>query len=448
MTDAMSLTQPLDAQSGLENQHSSGLLINESSTQQSDIGGMGIPNYHSLRAGSLGTALGGEAMTYGVGNRMVVESVGRTRLHADGVSLTQTAMQQVGADGLVGSAHPSAFVTQGVHQGDFYELRNNFPLGTGAQSFSGVYYDRDTRHHVPVRGDLGYALQRPGVVPGLSGDALASVPSHLTPLQYLQQEQLQQHTQISQSRNIGRAGSSQSEEVSHVSERRARGQSSQGMQQASLMTASSLGGTMAPHSPQQPMSPRFAPPGHGLTPPTTSLLAQQLSDHSSAVANGDGGGVRNDADNGSFPPPSTFDNLAMHSTGSLEGNYMSYLSASGTPLMLSAPSTMAPGVVLFPPQPQASFPQSLTAGSGPHNGIYAQAYSMEFQQQLHQQQHHQHLSQQQQHLSQQQQQQHQGSPRGAEISPSVAASRLAKSRQQGAPNHPPPSVESFRGASM
>mmetsp|Transcript_29239 Transcript_29239/g.59299 ORF Transcript_29239/g.59299 Transcript_29239/m.59299 type:complete len:441 (+) Transcript_29239:75-1397(+) len=440
MTDAMSLTQPLDAPSVMENQYSSGLLINESSTQQSDIGGMGIPNYHSLRAGSLGTVLGGEAMTYGVGNRMGLESAGRLRLHADGVSLTQTAMQQVGADGLVGSAHPSAFVTHGVHQGDFYELRNNFPLGTGAQSFSGVYYDRDTRHHVPVRGDLGYALQRPGVVPGLSGDALASVPSHLTPLQYLQQEQLQQHTQISQPRNNGRAGSSQSEEVSQAPERRAREQSSRGMQQASLMSTS-LGGTMGPHSPQQPMSPRFAPAGQGLTPPSTSLLAQQLADHSSSVANGDGGGVRNDADNVSFPAPSTSDNLAVHSTGSLEGNYMSYLSASGTPLMLSAPSTMAPGVILFPPQPQASFPQSLTTDSGPHNGIYAQAYSMEFQQQLHQHQHHQRLLQQQQHLSQQQQQQHQESPRGAEISPS-------KSRQEGAPNHPPPSVESFRGASM
>jgi len=38
-----------------------------------------------------------------------------------------------------------------------------FPIILGAQSFSGVYYDRI--NHVPAEGELGYALQRPGVFP-------------------------------------------------------------------------------------------------------------------------------------------------------------------------------------------------------------------------------------------------------------------------------------------
>jgi len=37
------------------------------------------------------------------------------------------------------------------------------PVTLGAQSFSGVYYDRI--NHIPAEGELGYALQRPGVVP-------------------------------------------------------------------------------------------------------------------------------------------------------------------------------------------------------------------------------------------------------------------------------------------
>lgn len=38
-----------------------------------------------------------------------------------------------------------------------------FPITLGAQSYSGVHYDRI--NHAPAEGELGYALQRPGVVP-------------------------------------------------------------------------------------------------------------------------------------------------------------------------------------------------------------------------------------------------------------------------------------------
>jgi dual specificity protein kinase YAK1 len=46
----------------------------------------------------------------------------------------------------------------------------------GAQSFSGIYYQGMPRSHYPhVESDLGYALQRPGVVPGMGSDAFASL---------------------------------------------------------------------------------------------------------------------------------------------------------------------------------------------------------------------------------------------------------------------------------
>jgi len=47
------------------------------------------------------------------------------------------------------------------------------PTFMGAQSYSGAYFDRMTNHQPYVESDLGYALQRPGVVP-MGGEALAA----------------------------------------------------------------------------------------------------------------------------------------------------------------------------------------------------------------------------------------------------------------------------------
>jgi len=49
-----------------------------------------------------------------------------------------------------------------------YQL-SHIPPMAGPQSFSGLYYDRISQH-LPIEGDLGYALQRPGVVPSMEND--------------------------------------------------------------------------------------------------------------------------------------------------------------------------------------------------------------------------------------------------------------------------------------
>lgn len=49
------------------------------------------------------------------------------------------------------------------------------PFMGGAQSFSGGYYERVANQNVNVESELGYALQRPGVVPGMGNDIAAAV---------------------------------------------------------------------------------------------------------------------------------------------------------------------------------------------------------------------------------------------------------------------------------
>ncbi|KAL3764326.1 hypothetical protein ACHAW5_008923 [Stephanodiscus triporus] len=49
------------------------------------------------------------------------------------------------------------------------------PTFMGAQSFSGAYYEgMPSGHHPYVESELGYALQRPGVVPGMGNDAFVA----------------------------------------------------------------------------------------------------------------------------------------------------------------------------------------------------------------------------------------------------------------------------------
>lgn len=49
------------------------------------------------------------------------------------------------------------------------------PPHMGAQSFSGAYYQGMPGHYPYVESELGYALQRPGVVPGMGNDAYAAL---------------------------------------------------------------------------------------------------------------------------------------------------------------------------------------------------------------------------------------------------------------------------------
>jgi len=49
------------------------------------------------------------------------------------------------------------------------------PTMMGAQSFSGAYYQGMPSHYPYVESELGYALQRPGVVPGMGSDAYAAL---------------------------------------------------------------------------------------------------------------------------------------------------------------------------------------------------------------------------------------------------------------------------------
>ena len=58
--------------------------------------------------------------------------------------------------------------------GEYSYSMQHYPTVTGPQSFSGVYYDR-TSQHLPAEGDLGYALQRPGVVPGMGREQTGTI---------------------------------------------------------------------------------------------------------------------------------------------------------------------------------------------------------------------------------------------------------------------------------
>jgi len=59
---------------------------------------------------------------------------------------------------------------QNMHSGygdlPYHAHHQTILRSSGAQSFTGIYYDRISQH-LPVEGDLGYALQRPGVVPSM-----------------------------------------------------------------------------------------------------------------------------------------------------------------------------------------------------------------------------------------------------------------------------------------
>jgi hypothetical protein len=76
--------------------------------------------------------------------------------------------------------HPSQLAAQqnlptmpGVNDLVFLPQLPQQPTFMGAQSFSGMYYDGMPSHYPHIEGDLGYALQRPGVFPIATNDAVA-----------------------------------------------------------------------------------------------------------------------------------------------------------------------------------------------------------------------------------------------------------------------------------
>lgn len=75
--------------------------------------------------------------------------------------------------GMIPMASPSMHggVNGGI--GDFNYGQQQMPYPSRAQSYSGLGHDGF--HHLPMEAELGYALQRPGVVPGMGGD-LSTTP--------------------------------------------------------------------------------------------------------------------------------------------------------------------------------------------------------------------------------------------------------------------------------
>lgn len=389
MTDAMSLSQSM--QPGMYRQISTNsATINENGSpppglHQLDPGFGAAAALNALqppayvRAGSLGTALGAGAanMNYGVGLGTVP------------AQLDMNNPMGLGAQnaGLAGGLAPPLMMNQDPNA---YSL-GAFPLGTGAQSFSGLYHDAQQLH---LTGDLASALQRPGVVPGMGGDPLASATAlqqQMTPLQYLQQQQQLQAavglSQQQQSAGVMRVGSYSSlggGSVRSASGRRPRGQSFQGM------APSSLGGLM-PVSPQRGMMATAQPMqgGHlgqggqmgllnqglgtnqgGQAVPATSLLAQQLAEHSgggggstvnstfsdnnlNAAEGGVGGGMPSDMSLAQSLNAG-MNNAASFDAGSYAGGTsMSYVSANGTPMMISASASDPRVAMLHPPSASA-----------------------------------------------------------------------------------------------
>jgi len=64
------------------------------------------------------------------------------------------------------------------------------PVLMGAQSFSGAYYQGMPNHYPYVESELGYALQRPGVVPGMGSDAFMALRRQSSNSMLAQQSQM------------------------------------------------------------------------------------------------------------------------------------------------------------------------------------------------------------------------------------------------------------------
>mmetsp|Transcript_5690 Transcript_5690/g.8249 ORF Transcript_5690/g.8249 Transcript_5690/m.8249 type:complete len:1322 (+) Transcript_5690:203-4168(+) len=170
--------------------------------------------------------------------------------------------------------HPSSIQGFNNDAAELHYGMGRMPEVAAAQSYSGVYYDGN--HNVFVEGDLGYALQRPGVVP--EGGDLGMVNSnslHHTQVQQQQPLRMNRSSSLSSSHNgLNRLGSSSGSGL------RRRG--TVGINPSSVTSLESVPATMQ-QTPQHLMhNAQFInlEDQYYTAPNTRSLLAQQLADHS------------------------------------------------------------------------------------------------------------------------------------------------------------------------
>lgn len=114
--------------------------------------------YASNLSASLGANVG---MGLPVNCQPLVDANLAGRSFSDHINASQLAAQQ------------NIHALSGLNDLPFVPQPPRQPTFMGAQSFSGVYYDGMPSNYPHVEGDLGYALQRPGVFPISGNDAVA-----------------------------------------------------------------------------------------------------------------------------------------------------------------------------------------------------------------------------------------------------------------------------------
>lgn len=114
--------------------------------------------YSSNLSASLGANVG---MGLPINYQSLIDASLAGRSFSENIHPSQLAAQQNFPT--ISGANDLAFLPQPPQQ----------PTFMGAQSFSGMYYDGMPSHYPHIEGDLGYALQRPGVFPIATNDAVA-----------------------------------------------------------------------------------------------------------------------------------------------------------------------------------------------------------------------------------------------------------------------------------
>ncbi|KAL3809390.1 hypothetical protein ACHAXA_007869 [Cyclostephanos tholiformis] len=154
MADAMSLERALSNISGKASPPQT--LIN---------GGQAIyttyPTAHSASWGGVGMPLP---------NQQLVDIGASGQLQLVGRSFSESMYR----DQIIAHQHAQASLSS-LYDAAFLQQPPPPPTFMGAQSFSGAYYQgMPSGHHPYVVSELGYALQRPGVVPGMGSDAFVA----------------------------------------------------------------------------------------------------------------------------------------------------------------------------------------------------------------------------------------------------------------------------------
>jgi hypothetical protein len=152
--------------------HSGQSIYNYQTALSSSLGGLGIPlSFQQM------TNIGGATGPSHFGGRSFSEN-----MH----TLHMSAQQQ--------QLHASL---SDLYDVTIFQMPQPLPPIMGAQSFSGVYNQGMPRSHYPhVESELGYALQRPGVVPGMGSDAFVSPQGQTSHLNFNSAGLLSQPSQM------------------------------------------------------------------------------------------------------------------------------------------------------------------------------------------------------------------------------------------------------------